>query len=207
MIRAIIFDFGGVCFYPGNTNQIIKEALFNSNFPKMKILLLLLDFRKRKLIKEAVKEFNSGLIDDKSFWKKIKKITKYDFDEREIKENIISLNKPINRVMHIIKRLKKKYKVGLLTNNNSWLDEINQRYNFYQYFDVVVNSFDVKISKPSEKIYKITLKRLSVKPDEVVFIDDKKENVVAAIRVGMKAIHYKNPEKLIKELRSFGVEV
>jgi epoxide hydrolase-like predicted phosphatase len=207
MIKAIIFDFGGVCFYPGNTNQMIKEALFNSSLPKMKILLLILNFRKRRMIKEAVEEFNSGLMDEKKFWKKVKEITNYDFDEKEIKENIISLNNPIKPVMNVIKKLKRKYKVGLLTNNNSWLDEINKRHNFYQYFDVVVNSFDVKITKPSEKIYKIVLKRLGVKPEEAVFVDDKKENVDAARRVGMKAIHYKNPKRLIEEFKNFGVDV
>jgi epoxide hydrolase-like predicted phosphatase len=207
MIKAIIFDFGGVCFYPGSTNQMIKEALFNSNLPKAKIILLLLDFKKRRMIKNVVEEFNSGRVDEKAFWDNIKKITKYDFDENKIKERIISLNRPIKPVMNVIKKLRKRYKVGLLTNNNSWLDEINRKHNFYQNFDAIVNSFDVKTAKPSEKIYMIMLKRLGVKPEEAVFVDDKKENIDAARRIGIKAIHYKNPEKLLKDLRSFGVDV
>jgi len=207
MIKAIIFDFGGVCFYPGNTTQLIKEAFFHSKLSKTRLLFLLLDIKKRKMIANAVHEFNSGLMSEKIFWEKTKKITNYEFDEREMKKNILSLYKPIKPVINLIKRLKKKYKIGLLTNNNVWLEEINKKYKLYRLFDEIVNSFDVKATKPSKKIYSIILKKLNVKPNECIFIDDKKENVVAAEKIGMKGIVYKTPENLVKQLRSFGVEV
>jgi putative hydrolase of the HAD superfamily len=207
MIKAIIFDFGGVCFSPGNSEQLIKEAFFNSRLPKLKLLTLILDFKKRKMIKDVVHEFNAGCVDEMTFWEKIKMITHYDFNEKELKKIILSLHRPIKPVMNIVKRLEKRYKLGLLTNNNSWLEDLNKKYKFYRYFDEVVNSFDVKASKPSRKIYYIILKRLGVKPKECIFIDDKKENIDAAKKIGMKVILYKNPKNLIKQLKSFGVEI
>ncbi|MFH8080496.1 MAG: HAD family phosphatase [Candidatus Aenigmatarchaeota archaeon] len=207
MIKAIIFDFGGVCFYPGTTNQLLLEALFNSKISKIKILSLLLNFKKRKKIRMLVEEFNLGKISESVFWKKIKKVTGYDFDETELKKEIISLNKPIEPVINIIKNLKKNYKLGLLTNNNAWLEEINKKYDFYKYFDVVINSCDVGISKPNKEIYIMMLERINAKPKECIFIDDKKKNVEAAIKLGINGIVYKNPKQLLLDLKKLGVKI
>jgi len=203
MIKAIIFDFGGVCFYPGTSSQLLLEAIFKSKLPKLKVISVFL--KSRKEIKRLVDMFNEGLIDEKTLFKKIKKIAKYEFDEKELKNQIIEIHKPIKPVIELIKKLRKKYKLCLLTNNNVWLDELNKKHNFYGYFDVVVNSYKFKVSKPSRRIYEIALEKLKVKPEECVFIDDKKENVEAAANLRMKSIRYKNPNQLLKELRKMGV--
>ncbi len=207
MIKAIIFDFGGVCFYPGTSNQLLKEALLNSDLPKIKIISLILNQKKRAEIKKCVDIFNAGKISEEKFWLKIKKITKYNFDENKIKKLIISLNKPIKETIDVLKKLKKKYKLGLLTNNNSWLEEIDKKYKFSKYFDVIVNSYDVKTIKPNKKIYYIILEKLQLDPEECIFIDDQKENVKAAREIGMNAIIYRNAGHLLKQLRNYGVEI
>lgn len=207
MIKAIIFDFGGVCFYPGNIRQLLIEALFRSNLPKTKILEILLNPTKKRKIKSVVEEFNSGKIDEQKFWKKIKLAIKYEFDEKEIKKILISFNRPIKPVFKILKKLKKNYKIGLLTNNNVWLDEIEKKYNFYKYFDVIVNSYYAGVVKPSKKIYKIILEKLQLQATECVFIDDKKINVDAAKSLGFNVILYKNPNQLLKELKKLNVRI
>ncbi|MEM5803181.1 MAG: HAD family phosphatase [Candidatus Aenigmatarchaeota archaeon] len=206
MIKAIIFDFGGVCFYPGNSSQLLLEAIFRSKLPKIKIISIFLS-NKRKEIKNLVDNFNEAKIKEDEFFKEIKNITKYNFNEKDLKKQIIDLHKPIKPVIDILKKLKSKYKLCLLTNNNSWLNEIDKKHHFYQYFDVVINSYDFKVAKPNKKIYQIALSRLKVKPSECIFIDDKKENVSAAEKYGIKSIKYKNPKQLLKDLKKFGVEL
>ena len=55
--------------------------------------------------------------------------------------------------------------------------------------NIVVSSF-VKLAKPEPAIYQQLLTRYDLKPEECVFIDDRKDNVNAAIALGMSGIVY-----------------
>lgn len=55
--------------------------------------------------------------------------------------------------------------------------------------NIVVSSF-VKLAKPEPAIYQQLLTRYDLKPEECVFIDDRKDNVNAAISLGMSGIVY-----------------
>ena len=70
----------------------------------------------------------------------------------------------------------------------------------YKDFKIKVFSHQVGIIKPDPKIYKLTLKKLQLEPKETVFIDDKIENVIAANKLGMKGLLFKNALKLQKDL-------
>ena len=53
------------------------------------------------------------------------------------------------------------------------------------------------------KIFEITLDKLGVKPDEAVFVDDGKNNVLAAEKLGMKGIIFENAKQLEETLQKF----
>lgn len=86
--------------------------------------------------------------------------------------------------------LKSKYKISLLSNVGSepgQLVKINQLP-----FDDILLSFEVGMAKPDLTIYRLATKRLGVKPEECVFVDDLLENVEAAESIGMKGIVFKD---------------
>ena len=62
-----------------------------------------------------------------------------------------------------------------------------------------------KIKKPDPCIYQLTLERYNLVAENVVFIDDKTENVTAAKNLGIHGIHFTNPETLKKTLEHLGV--
>ena len=53
----------------------------------------------------------------------------------------------------------------------------------------------------------MVLNEIRCKPEEVIFIDDKKENVDTANRLGMMGIHYRWGDNLEKELASLSVKL
>ena len=73
-------------------------------------------------------------------------------------------------------------------------------YKLRKFFDLLIYSCDVKARKPDSKIYKIALKKLKVRPEEAVFIDDKHENVNSAKKLGIHGIIFKNNKQTINEL-------
>ncbi len=70
----------------------------------------------------------------------------------------------------------------------------------YAYFDQTYASNYMGVSKPCEDFWSIILLAEGVSPLETVFIDDKKENVEAAARFGIKSILFENAGKLAEDL-------
>ena len=60
--------------------------------------------------------------------------------------------------------------------------------------------------KPEEAIYRLALNITQHDPANCVFIDDREQNLERAALVGIRTIHYRNPEQLHHDLRALGVE-
>ncbi len=54
--------------------------------------------------------------------------------------------------------------------------------------------------KPEKEAYRIVLKKISAKPSDCVFIDDKEENVAGARAVGMNGVLFNNSSQLSRDL-------
>ncbi len=106
----------------------------------------------------------------------------------------------------LIKRLRKKYKVALLTNNNRSRYEIAAAKFFDpKIFDRTFVSCLMGMRKPSASIYRRVLSEMGVKASETVFVDNMEKNVTGANRVGIRGIMYTNYTRLENELRRIGV--
>jgi FMN phosphatase YigB (HAD superfamily) len=74
--------------------------------------------------------------------------------------------------------------------SNAWLhlDRLLQLLGIGQYFQSVVVSAQVGLSKPDPAIYRLGLERLGVLPSESIFVDDLPANVLAAQAEGFTAL-------------------
>jgi 2-haloacid dehalogenase len=80
-----------------------------------------------------------------------------------------------------------------------------QRFHFMKLFDGHVISGLEGVAKPDPRIFDILLDRYSLGPQATVFIDDSLQNVEAARKHGIKAVHYTSARQLRYELRSLGI--
>ena len=76
---------------------------------------------------------------------------------------------------------------------------------FLKYFEDLIISGQVGVAKPDAAIFDMARDRIQVEPKTTLFIDDGQKNVDAAIAAGFQAILFETPEKLVFDLRSFGV--
>ncbi len=67
-------------------------------------------------------------------------------------------------------------------------------------FDVLVWSYQLHIAKPDPAIYRYVLEKLCTQPEETLFIDDRQDNIDAAIALGMKGIVFSTVQKLREDL-------
>ena len=122
---------------------------------------------------------------------------------REIYFDALSPNEPLIELMRELKS--RGYRMAMLTNNvKEWEPLWRSMLPVDEIFELVVDSAFVGMRKPDAAIYELILERLGddVSAEQCLFIDDADVNVVAARELGMSAVHYREPEQAIAEIRS-----
>lgn len=199
MIKTIIFDIGGVV-----THTDFK-AIY-SNFAERVGLSpeFVIEYHKEK-----VHDLLLGNITLDQFWKDMRNAganPKLDFRAIWIDEGI--KNREVNKeLLSIIKNLRKNYSVGVLTNLTPSRLIIDEAMDLYSYFDYAILSCKEHLKKPDPEFYRLSLKAASAKPEEAIYVDDKKSCTTAAEGVGIKSIIYIYPDnvKLLEDLGRLGV--
>jgi putative hydrolase of the HAD superfamily len=110
----------------------------------------------------------------------------------------------------ILRQLSASEQYVLATVNNESRDMNEFRlaeFNLLDEFDAFFSSCYLGLRKPDRRIYQVALDVLQRDPEEVVFIDDRPENVAAAVSLGIHGIRYEGWAKLADELALVGVSL
>jgi putative hydrolase of the HAD superfamily len=96
---------------------------------------------------------------------------------------------------------------AILSNmGDSVLANIQREFLWIHSFDVLVWSFQHLMAKPDPAIYHLVLEKLSVRPEEALFLDDKLLNVEAAQTLGMKGLQFSTIDRLRQDLIVHGYD-
>jgi epoxide hydrolase-like predicted phosphatase len=101
--------------------------------------------------------------------------------------------------------LRDRYQVALLTNASPGQDErILEQFGIdvYAEFDAYVNSAHVGLRKPDPAIFRLTLDRLDVAPQQAVLVDDMLRNVDSARELGIHTVQFVDPDTSLAELEA-----
>jgi 2-haloacid dehalogenase len=82
-----------------------------------------------------------------------------------------------------------------------------QKFSFLSWFKGIVVSGDEKLVKPDPAIYKLLLERYGLDATTCVFIDDRADNVQAAVDLGFKGIQFSNDRQLHKPLLDLNIKI
>lgn len=109
--------------------------------------------------------------------------------------------------VEILENLKaKKYPLYALTN---WSAEkfpwARKHFAFLNLFDGIVVSGEEFCRKPFPKLYNILLLRYNLEAKNCIFIDDNKDNVIAARNLGMKGVQFTSAKELKDILQQEGL--
>lgn len=197
MIKTIIFDWGNViAFYP--TDDFLKKM--SSYFKVDKKLFQKIELQNRlkhELGEISTNEFIENLskginrnFTTEEYYNILKK-----FGQGELNQELISL----------IKNLKKKYNIFLLSNNSepTYLSIMNS--DIKNLFDKILFSYQVGIKKPNKEFFDKLLENTVFSYEDCLFIDDREDICIAAKNYGFNTLVFKNNEQLKKELIYYGV--
>ena len=99
---------------------------------------------------------------------------------------------------HLFQTLEKLKEKGILrainTNRTTSMKYIMEKYDLWQYFEMVVTALDVKNPKPNPESIEKIIEAFKLKKEEIVFIGDSDVDQQTAKSSGIKFIAYKNKE-------------
>jgi len=193
-IRAVFFDLGGVLLRTEfqAPRQQLAERLGLEYDDLVKIV-----FDSDSGIKAAIGEITS-----EEHWDSIMKRLKRPASELiAIRDEFFAGDILDRTLLDYIRSLRGKYKTGLISNAWGDLRDFIVREKFEDAFDKMIISAEVGAAKPEPKIFQIALEQFGVSPNEAVFVDDFLINIEGCEKVGMKGIHFKDPESTLQQLK------
>ena len=193
-IKAVIFDFGGVVL------ASLGEAYVGEWARRLGLSKAVL---KSALWGEAWHALELGQMDDESYRRRVGEALRLpDLEAVSLFfQEFYAAERLYPQMLDLIQRLRRtgQVKVALLTNAFVGQDQVMRRkwgLDPRTMFDLYINSAEVGLAKPDPAIYELALAKLGVAPGEAIFIDDNAENVHAAARLGIQAIHCESAETL-----------
>jgi len=173
MAKILVFDFDGTLadskqlylwainsFLLRNGYRISKKVVAKNLGPRLDVMLINLGVRKKDLAK-IQQEINLAVV---------KKATTLEI---------------CPYVKSTLKRLSSKHILTLITNSKgSFVKRFLLKHNLLNYF----SELSCAEFKTKDKAFRHLFKKYAVKPPEVIYIADKKEDIAIAKRVGCKVI-------------------
>lgn len=83
------------------------------------------------------------------------------------------------------------YKTAIISNDSSrWSRYVRRKFDLDRHFDAVSISGDLKVRKPDERIFRLTLDALGIPAGDCLYVDDRERNLYAAEKLGMRAVQF-----------------
>jgi epoxide hydrolase-like predicted phosphatase len=194
-IRAVMVDFGSVLVRLEDASR--RRAL------EARLGLAENELAEIVFGSEAAARAAEGKISESAVWEPV--VARFGLDAeglREFQRDFWAGNQLDERLAEFVRGLRPHYRTAILS--NAWSDArrvFTEIYGLDGAVDEIIISAEEGVAKPDPRIYHIAAERLGVRPEESVFVDDMARNVEAARAVGMRAVHFRDTDQAIAEVR------
>ena len=192
--KAVVFDYGGV-IAKVNRKPVIEFVSTSLNIPYERV--------KKDFAGEGLYiAFNKPYI----YWEQYaqKTLSKEWFEQLEaLKREVV---KPVPGMNELILSIRSQgIRIALLSNTNKYRARFLESMGSYQQFDPVLLSCYLGVKKPNPEIYKKLLNNLKVDPQDCLFIDNRRQNIEAARKLGIQGIVFRSVTQLKQELPAYEI--
>ena len=195
MIELVLFDVGGVLFEEGYRKGLHAIAERNDIDPvRLKII-------SDRLILET--GYLTGKVEENVFWDAIRDESGIMESNDEMRETLIKRFVPRGWMLEIVRKLKDRVRLAILSDQTNWLDILEERHHFFNLFDTVFNSYYTGRSKVDQLTFDFAASVLGVRQEKILFIDDMIGNIKRAEAAGYKTILYFERSKFLTDIGQY----
>jgi putative hydrolase of the HAD superfamily len=196
-ISAVLFDYGMVL--SGPPDPTARE--------EMRRILNVDEEQFRTIYWKHRDDYDRGTLNSVAYWELVARDLHRSLDARQLSALIgadsalwTRPNQPMIEWAAALQRA--GIKTGILSNMGDAMEAgIVARFPWLAEFHHKTFSHRLGMAKPDAAIYRHAAEGLGVPPEEILFLDDREENVAAARAAGMKALQYSTQEAFEQMMR------
>ena len=196
----VVFDYGGVICTPQPDEDVARLAAA----ARVPVPDLRGPYWAYRL------SYDHAELDGTTYWLKVAAALGLSFSVSQIAElirldNASWLHLYDGTVMLLEDLAAAGYRLALLSNAPADFAEVMAEQPVARFFEHLAFSCYLGLVKPEPECYRAVLAMLGTRPGDVVFIDDRPENVAGADAVGIQGVHFTTPGAVRTALAGHGI--
>jgi HAD superfamily hydrolase (TIGR01509 family) len=151
--------------------------------------------------------YETGLMTRQEFFEEVRQTTGFRGSLEEFGEFFADIFTEIPAMAGLHAALRRKSIPTFIFSNTNDLaiEHIRRNFPFFAHFDGYILSYEHGAMKPQPKLYEVVERETKRRGGEIIYIDDRPENIGAGAARGWQAILHETPEKTQAALKQLGV--
>ncbi|HEX4262772.1 MAG TPA: HAD family hydrolase [Verrucomicrobiae bacterium] len=156
---------------------------------------------------DLLTSYEMGKVTTQGFFNQMKAATGFSGEQVEFNAFFADIFTPIQPMIDLHGELKKTTLPTYIFSNTNDLavEHIRNRFPFFSEFDGYVLSYEHGAMKPGAKLYQIVERMSGRRGPEIFYIDDRPENVAAAVARGWQAVLHESPAATREAIQKLGI--
>lgn len=199
LAEAVVFDLG----------KVLLDFDYRIAATKLVTRCRITELELRQLIDQSplLYRYETNLLTTEQFFAEVQTVSGFDGNLASFTQMFGDIFTPIEPMVRLHSALRaRRIPTYVFSNTNPLaVDHIRRRYPFFQQFDGYVLSCDHNAMKPDPKIYEAVEQQTGKSGSQLLYIDDRLENITAGAKRGWQAILHESPEQTIAAVRKTGL--
>jgi putative hydrolase of the HAD superfamily len=152
-------------------------------------------------------QYETGLISSEEFFREIKAASGYLGDLEEFASLFADIFTPIDPMIQLHADLRGRgFPTFIFSNTNDLAVRfIRRNFPFFNQFDDYILSYEHHSMKPDARLYEVVEERSRARGADILYIDDRPENIVAGAARGWQTILQESPGKTLATIHELGL--
>jgi HAD superfamily hydrolase (TIGR01509 family) len=148
-----------------------------------------------------------GVVTTQQFYAEICRITGFRASLAEFSECFADIFVPIEPMVQLQATLRQRGLPAYIFSNTNELavEHIRRSFPFYANFDGYILSYQHGAMKPDARLYEIVERQSARRGAEILYLDDRPENIAAGAARGWQVILHQTPEKSLAAIQKLGL--
>jgi HAD superfamily hydrolase (TIGR01509 family) len=196
--QAVVFDLGKVLveFDYGIAIRKIHQRS-QIDLPRVRELLN---------VSPLLFRYETGLLTTEQFFQEVRLASQFDGDLPEFSEMFGNIFSPIQPMIDLHAQLRLRFPTYIFSNTNDLaIRDIRSRFPFFQNFTDYILSYEHGSMKPDSRLYEVVERITGKRGQEILYLDDRPENIETGLSRGWHAILHEDPKKTREAIQQLGL--
>jgi HAD superfamily hydrolase (TIGR01509 family) len=151
--------------------------------------------------------YESNQLSTAQFFAEVQQASDFQGSLAEFRELFADIFTPIRPMLEMQRQLRERSVPTYLFSNTNDIEigHIRDRFPFFANFDGYILSFEHNAMKPDPEIYRVVERTSGRSGSELLYIDDRPENIATGEALGWRTILHHEPARTVEAVRAFGL--